>query len=693
MLRILSFIILIFSLTGLKATERTWHVDPLNGQPGAHGTPALPMATITEALKQIADYEGDAVISLAPGVYREASLVIPQRKGRTTLHGNPGKTFITGADIWTDWEERDGILVADWPYDFGLNPMNGYPEGELQHLQERGRRAEMVFVNNRLLVQVTSAKKLLPGTYLVDEVNDELLLNLLHGLVAKDSLIEVSVRGNLLQAQRIKGLTLRNISFIRAASGANRTGLQKYSVFIAGEHAGGEVDTAPNRDFARDIAIENCQFEWNSSTGVTLANIIGLKVTNSSFDFNGIAGIGANRLKHAQYIGCSFDNNNWRLGLWGGVYGWAPAGTKQLFIADSLFKDCTFKNNYATGLWLDFGNENILVENCIMADNADNGLYIEASAGPVQVKNTRIVRNGYQPQTFPHSGGLLIAESRDITVERCYIADNLHYQIGVRSRTRPSSGYWSGTTFDGHCLNLNLHRSTLIGGVVYRDTNVPDWYKTEQGTSSLVGRQIHAEEESYQRWLATYKGDRNVFGHRTRPKAFATGLKLGFDRIDFNAWKDLTKQDKHSRWIEAKWTVPRILTAEEKEPLVVSPQVPLAIASSLTLNTPNRYHIKSIEIRYAHPQAGDLWAVQVQLPRHITAELLPAGMGIRLRSSRQKVPWEQALQSIRLSPGPQPGTRRLNVLLHGELNKKWLGGSLVFSLGKPLIFEVGEPTN
>ena len=398
-------------------------------------------------------------------------------------------------------------------------------------------------------------------------------------------------------------------------------------------------------------------------------------------------------MKNATYIGCSFDNNNWRLGLWGGVYGWAPAGTKQLFLADSAFRECTFRNNYAVGLWLDFGHENVLVEDCIMADNSDTGLYIEASAGPVTVKNTRVVRNAYQPYTFPEAGGLLVAESMNVTIERCYIADNLHYQIGIRSRERKSSGYWSGTIFDGHCLNLNLSRSTLIGGVVYRDTNVPDWYKELQGTASLMGRQLHSNEESYKRWLKTYVADRNTFAHRFTEEAFGTGPKNGFERINLSDWKSLTKQDKHSRWIEAKWTVPRIIAAEEKEPLIVSPQAALAIASSLTLSTPNRYHINSIEIRCAHPQAGDLWAVQGQLPRHITAEPLPAGMGIRLRSSRQKVPWEQALQSIRLSPGPQPGTRRFNVLLHGELNKKWLGGSLVFSLGKPLIFEVGEPTN
>lgn len=101
MLRLSFLILLVVVSSFLAASERTWYVDPIKGVEGAHGTKALPMASITEALARIKNEPGNATIILAPGIYREGSLNVTNRQGRTTLQGTGNETIITGADLWT----------------------------------------------------------------------------------------------------------------------------------------------------------------------------------------------------------------------------------------------------------------------------------------------------------------------------------------------------------------------------------------------------------------------------------------------------------------------------------------------------------------------------------------------------------------------------------------------------------------
>ena len=70
--------------------------------------------------------------------------------------------------------------------------MGGYPEGYLKRMEERERRSELVFVNDRLILQVTDPKDNLPGTYFVNETTDELFVNLPEGVAFEDATIEVS---------------------------------------------------------------------------------------------------------------------------------------------------------------------------------------------------------------------------------------------------------------------------------------------------------------------------------------------------------------------------------------------------------------------------------------------------------------------------------------------------------------------
>jgi parallel beta-helix repeat protein len=545
------------------------YVDGEHGTSDGDGSSSMPYATLKQAVARVNESSLKAagsnpqdlsalpaavVVRMAPGIYREGGLSIQQRNTPVTIESlDPAReVVISGADIWDTWEVSNDILTAAWPHNWGEARFNGWPAAELRTLQEMGKRCEMVFVNGQLLRQVEAGQRMKRGEYSVDPDAKTLSVRLPADLNPANATVEVSTRPHLLFAGPMPGLTLRNLVFTQANNGDMHPGLGNWAVLLAGEQDKGTQDhnQAPvsvdeTRAFLRNVLIENCRFEWNNAGGLTLANAIGVEVRNSRFDHNGTNGVGANRCKDVLYEDCTFDGNNWRYGKWGHAFGWAPAGTKQLFISDAVYRRCSFSRNYATGLWLDFGNENIVVEDCVIADNWYVGFYFEASYGPCLVKNTEIVRNAVSVYHDFATGGVLFAESKSLTLENCLIADNANFQIGLRSRERKSSGYWSKTRFNGLCEHLTVNRCVIRGGY-YAPDNTQEWFTDLHRISTLIGASTHSDQEWFKKFLPTYRGDHNVFIQGFAEQVFSRGGNYGLDRVSLAEWQALTGQDTHS---------------------------------------------------------------------------------------------------------------------------------------------------
>jgi|GEM_PF-1525697 len=541
------------------------YVDGEKGEAGGDGTERAPFATLTEAVAVVNTTSVDAevaaekvptavVIKVAPGIYREGGLALQQRTTPVTIESMDAakEVIITGADVWEDWEQVGGVLSAPWPYDWGNAKFKGWPASDLKNLQPIGARSEMVFVNGELLRQIEAGRSLKQGQYQVDLQAKKLSVRLPNDVDPDTAIIEVSTRPHLLFAGPMPGLTLRNLVFTQANNGDMHPGLGSWAVLLAGEqdkgtkdHGEAPISVDESRAFLRNLLIENCRFEWNNSGGMTLANVIGVTVRDTHFDNNGTSGVGANRCKDVLYEDCTFDGNNWRYGKWGHCFGWAPAGTKQLFISEAVYRRCSFSRNYATGLWMDFGNENIVVEDCLMEDNWYVGFYFEASYGPCLVKNSRILRNGYLNKHDFAVGGVLFAESKGLTLEDCEILDNANYQIGLRSRERKSSGYWSKTRFDGLCENLTVNRCVIRGGY-FAGENTPEWFSDLHRLSTLIGATTHSNQDWYKKFIPTYRGDHNTFINGFGDKVFSKGGNYGLERVTLEEWQNLTGQDTHS---------------------------------------------------------------------------------------------------------------------------------------------------
>jgi len=535
----------------------TLYVDAGRGDDDQSGDASPPLASLDKALERAHTLDGPVQVRVAAGTYREGGLRITRRSAPLLIEGSaPGDVVISGADVWSQWAERDGVLVAEWPHDweaYRLNP--GFPKRDHDAFRPAGQRSELVRVNGQRLTQVTDLAKLAPGTYRVDNEADTLSVVLPEGTDADRAVIEVGIRANLLTILQAKGITLRNLVFRDAVNHPTKAeGFGRYAVAIFGEHRAGMTndEAGPERTFAEEITLDHVEVVGNNHGGLTIANTKHLTARHCRFDDNGVTGIGANRNRYLRFEDCSFNRNNWRLGKLGHVIGWGPAGTKMLFMSDLSFVRCTFNDNYATGLWLDTAVEHVHVEDCEMSGNWGTGFYFEHSQGPAVVKGSLITRNGFNDGSRNirvSDGGVLFAESEDLTLVDNRIVDNINYQVAARPRDRAGKGYWSGREIDGACRRLTM-RGNVVAGGSFDGPNAPDFYKTGvHRVATLVGRQVHGVEAYYIRdLLTTFKASGNRYHHADTDAVFSTGTNYGYDRVGLERWRTLTGQEADSVW-------------------------------------------------------------------------------------------------------------------------------------------------
>ncbi|MEM6550784.1 MAG: right-handed parallel beta-helix repeat-containing protein [Planctomycetota bacterium] len=555
-------LITLFTLLGLPLTaahgEEAWTVFHVatTGSDDHPGTAGEPFATLNRAFEKLETIQAPVRIAIEPGTYREGGLRIHRRDFPTLIESTGEQNVvISGSDVWTDWTERDGKLVAHWPYDWGnFNLDAGYPKRDHDAFRPAGQRSEMVFVDGQLLWQVMTAEEMEPGTFRVDLEANELILQLPEGKTA-DALIEVGIRPNLLTTLSAVDLTLRGLTFQHAVSHPERDeSFGAWGVSIFGEHVRGmtNAESNPDRHFSERITIEDCRFVFNNRVGLVFANVKDIVIRDTNFDDNGVSGVTANRVLRATLEDSTINRNNWRMGYLGHVIGWGPAGTKMLFMKDLTFTRCEVSDNYSTGLWLDTSVNYVTVKDSKMERNWGVGFYYEHNQGPALLKDSLVRRNGYNDGTRTiriGDGGVLYAESEDLTIENCRIVENINFQIGSRDRDRPGICYWTNRRNDGHCRNLVL-KNSLVMGSYFDGKNAPEFYNaSEHRINTLVGRQAHAKEQMYiDGFLATYQGSGNRFYNSVSSRVFSTGPNWGYDRVTIEDWQKLTGQDLDSAW-------------------------------------------------------------------------------------------------------------------------------------------------
>jgi hypothetical protein len=379
------------------------HVSVEAGADGNSGAAEAPLASLGEGLRRALENRGrgrGSRVLLHPGTYREAIEGYFDSRGAPIVIQalQPGKAIVSGSDVWNGWSCAATCTHA-WPYTWGEAP-NPWPEASIT---PPGLRREMVFVDGRPLGQRLSRAELLrePGTFLVDEPRAEIHVNPPAGADLTRALVEVAVRPLLFRAQKLHDLTLDGIVFQHAASPIGEA-----AVVIVDED---------------DVAIRNVTVQHNNWDGLSLSSGSRISVRGSVMNRNGGSGIGAYRTTALLLDGNETSFNNWR-GAMGGLDGWA-VGQKFLLQRGLTIRRHTSVGNASHGLWLDWDNRDVLIEDVRLCGNRRSGLFLELSPGPITVRDGLFCDNG--------ESGIMTSALHRFTLEGNAISGNRHSGIDI----------------------------------------------------------------------------------------------------------------------------------------------------------------------------------------------------------------------------------------------------------------------
>lgn len=481
---------------------------------GNPGTDRLPLKTIGRGLRLAVAENAkrmSATVLIHPGTYREAIALPPAgNDAALTLQATEkGKAIISGSDIWKGWTRMNdrGLYAHLWPYAWGLAPIpSGWPS-----LQDIVRRREMVFMNGRLLTQVLSAGQITSGTFFVDEEARRVYLWAPQGTDPNTAMVEVAVRDPLLKAASRANLTIRGLVF---------------------EHAATALDAAAMMvDGMTTFVVEDTVFRWNNWGGLAISASADVVIRRTTGIHNGGRGMSDWKNKRLLFEDTETSYNNWR-GAWGGFYGWAVAGIKNMLLHDGVFRRHKSVGNATYGFWLDTDNRNITIENGVWCGNVE-GAFIEASQGPIVIARTVICRN--------KSIGLVTSISGHVTLR-----DSVLYDNGEDAQFA-TNDMDSGTAVDwetGETMTLRTEHWTFCGNVMV-------------GTKR---RQYLLSLPSWNFFRDTLRSTQNVYWNPARPDIFwlrslvIGGHSLAGRSLDLPGWQRMSGQDAGSVFADPKFS-------------------------------------------------------------------------------------------------------------------------------------------
>ena len=561
LLSLVAFFPAVSGLFGQAAVDEnlvahTSHVDQASLSSIEDGSMANPWKTIGQAIAWLdANRAIDAKVHISEGTYREGGLFLTNRTGITILEGSgPGEVIISGSDVWTGWiDDGAGNWYKTWPFNWGLSPEQN--SGDSYTEPEKGRRSEMVFVNGTLQRRVTGIQDMADGTYYVDETADRIYIRPMWGMNPAEASIEVSVRKNLLQIQTMQGIVLRNLVFQHAATGGGSFPDTTTLAFNGSPDNGNQENDPAGRAFVENLLLDQVISRWNNSGGLTLANSKFVTIKDSQFIHNGTSGMGGNRIQNIEIIDSDFSYNNWRAGLLGGVYGWAPSGIKILFGDNITVTGCRFTGNHTVGLWFDTGCTNLNISRSLLTHNWNSGLYHEANPGLLTAEWLLVRDNAHFPDTESKGGGILFAESESISISHSFLINNSYFGLGFRLRELSSKAYWNpDDTFDGYSVTSAAFNENVV--VASRNLNKPAWTTNAQQNGNAIASVSDTNNNGYYAadGVTSFSGDNNryysPFTTGVFSQAVATGW--GWTEGDLAYWQSAAGEDANSTW-DANW--------------------------------------------------------------------------------------------------------------------------------------------
>ncbi len=491
--------------------DQTLHVN--NRHPNANDENSglertSPLLTIAKAMRLavVSRHQGVSTeVLIYPGTYRETIEVgLAQRKGGPPIimrarQDNPGKTIISGSDIWDNWKRTpNNIYTHSWPYAWGLQPVLATWHAAVP-INPIIQRKEMILVNGERLEQVLALSELRPNTFYISEKTKTVFVSPPLGTIIDKSIIEVATRSQLVQLYRMENFVIQGLQFQHAASAIG----QKGAVHISG---------------SKNILIEDNRFVLNNWTGLGFARIQNVTTRRNVMHRNGGTGWKGIWVKSLLSENDTSSFNNWR-GKQGNFLRWDAAGIKHLHIHDATYNHVIATNNLTRGLWLDADNIDIVINRACLCENLTDGLKIEASPGPIRIENSRICSNqGY---------GLLVNTGRRIMLRNNVLANNENYPIHITGAKVRTIVNWES----GEKVDVRTEDWTMIGNVMFGATqalfSLPHW----------------------EHFFETLYSNDNIWHARNTDKVFGLGREGNLSHLSLSEWQQQMQIDVDSHSI------------------------------------------------------------------------------------------------------------------------------------------------
>ncbi|MDJ0798481.1 MAG: right-handed parallel beta-helix repeat-containing protein [Calothrix sp. MO_167.B12] len=530
-----------------------------------------PLKSFNAAIEKAKGYlkkgEGTKIL-IYPGVYREGELVIDGKalgsKAKDALlvieGTKKGQVIFSGSEVWQpdSWKQvkdaTDKFIYYehDWQYDFGNNDGAWGKYGPKEVI---AHRSEMVFLNGEPLKQVLlekykytwpdqfsgkgnhkyvgfeePQKTLKPDTFGVAELEEngnKIYVRPKEDVEFSKAKIEVGTKRFLLRFFHMENVVLRNLNFQHSSGKTAITG----AAVMFGPWYG------ENEFRGSNILIEDCDFRWNNSKGLSLLNTKNVTLRRNTANYNGFMGIGVHVMLNTIWEDNKTSFNNWR-GYSGNFIGWAIAGAKIHQTRKGIFRRHQSIGNITKGLWFDIANKNILIEDLTAIHNLD-GLHLEISPGPFLVRNALLADN--------NRSNLLITDATNIFVENSIIhginaGDTVQL---VSSKSRKFSDKL------GEILGENDGTETpiFLGATQFRNNVI-----VAGNSNQALIVQKTGDPKIYRDVLENkYVGLNNVYW-APQTKVFGLGFKKN-RMSDINGWVDFTGETDY-QWIAPQFVKP-----------------------------------------------------------------------------------------------------------------------------------------
>ncbi len=422
-------------------SPRTVYVS-LTGSDANAGTTTAPVRTIQKGVQlanAIVATNADARVSVAAGTYRESvSLTSQAGTGTLTIEGaGPSATILTGADdLSSGWTAvGDGTYTRPWTNRWGMKAL---PTGwewfwstSSNPDKDTLRRYEVMYFDDSPLQPTLSLSRLVPGRFFVDEVDGVIHLSPPSSMAG--AAIEMGMRNLVLSIVGRSRVTIRSLA-VQRNRGAVQDGM------IALQQASAITFDA--------VLIRHAAYTGLAPTGPAPT------IRNSTLTANGVNAYADYKTTGLVIENTTISYNNWRMHAVG-LVGWDRV-FKIFRGRDATMRRVSWIHNNGSGLWLDSDNANIVVEDSLMAYNAQAGVSLEKNQGPITIRRSRICNN---------VGGINDAQSDNVTIAGNQIFGNKDFSwaVGGNYAGQTWTIYDTGESYTGRTRSWSWTGNTIVG--------------------------------------------------------------------------------------------------------------------------------------------------------------------------------------------------------------------------------------